>query len=283
VGIWKDLRTGRFWKHFGVNSFSGVGFFAVIFGLFDIIFPGVIPHSRGWIAIGVILVSIAYGLFRSWPRPIEQTYSSPSMRIRLVKGDLFDQAGHLVIGMCNTFDTSIPDIIARSSIQGQFLDRIFCGDVGELDRQLAAALNNIHTIGHIQKAGKQQQYPIGTVASLREHARRYFCVAYTEMNARNEARGTMDGIWRSLENLWKDICEYANGAAVAILVIGGGQSRLSQILPAQDSIRFMALSFMLASRRERVCEELIIVVQPKDYERLDRLEIQAFLRSLRPS
>jgi len=70
---------------------------------------------------------------------------------------------------------------------------------------------------------------------------------------------------------------------VAISVIGGGQARLAQILPAQDSIRFIALSFMLASRREKICDELRIIVRPAEYKRLDRLELQSFLSSLRPS
>lgn len=281
--IWKDVRTGRFWRHFLVHTFSAVGFFAVILGLFDVLFPGVIPHGRGWLATCVVLISIAYGSYRAWPRPIEEIYSSPNTRIKLIKGDLFDQPGHLVIGMCSTFDTSTPHIIAKNSIQSQLLDRIYGGDIRELDRQLTAALRSIKPVGTIEKSGKKTKYPIGTVATLREHTKRFFCVAYTEMNTKNEARGTMDGIWRSLDNLWREISVQANGGKVSIPVIGGGQSRLSQILPAQDSIRFTALSFMLASRREKVCDELAIVVQPAVFEKLDRLEIQSFLRSLRPS
>ncbi len=281
--IWKDIRTGRFWRHFSIHTFSAIGFFSAILGLLDVLFPDLFTHGRGWIATCVALVSLAYGTYRAWPRPIEESFSSPNTKIKLVKGDLFDQPDHLVIGMCSTFDTSTPHIIAKSSIQSQFLDRIYGGDIKELDRQLTAALRPITPAGTIDKPGKKTKYPIGTVATLREHAKRFFCVAYTEMNTKNEARGTMDGIWRSLDNLWREISVQANGGRVSIPVIGGGQSRLSQILPAQDSIRFTALSFMLASRREKVCDELAIVVQPEVFEKLDRLEIQSFLRSLRPS
>jgi Domain of unknown function (DUF6430) len=185
--------------------------------------------------------------------------------------------------MCTTFDTLTPHIIAKSSVQGQFLDRIFDGDVQELDRQLRSALKLFNTVGVIDKPGKRQRYPVGTVATLREHTRCFFCVAYTEMNEKNEARATTDGIWHSLQCLWKEISTQANGGRVSIPVIGGGQSRLSQILPAQDAIRFTILSFMLASRHEKICDELAIIVQPKEFEKLDRLEIQSFLKSLRPS
>jgi hypothetical protein len=74
-----------------------------------------------------------------------------------------------------------------------------------------------------------------------------------------------------------------NGGTISIPVIGGGQARLSSVLPAQDAIRFTLLSFIFASRHSKVCDELRIVVRPDDYRKLDRLELQSFLSSLRSS
>lgn len=281
--IYKDLLTGRFWKRFAINSFSGIGLFSVIAVLVDIFFPKIVTEGGIWLAASIVLISIVYGGVHAWPRPIAESYSTPNTQIRLMKGDLLDQRGHLVIGMSDTFDTLIPDIIARSSIQGQFLERIFNNNIAELDQQLKAALGCLQPVGHIEKEGNKDKYGVGTVAVLRDHSRCFFCVAYTEMSAHNEAQGTMDGIWRSLDRLWREVRAKGNGGTVFIPVIGGGQSRLSQILPAQDSIRFMILSFMFASRHQKVCDELVIVVQPKIYDKLDRLEIKSFLLSLRPS
>ncbi len=36
VEIWKDFKTGRFWRHFLVAAFSAVGFFAAVLGLYDV-------------------------------------------------------------------------------------------------------------------------------------------------------------------------------------------------------------------------------------------------------
>jgi Domain of unknown function (DUF6430) len=278
-----DVRTRRFWRYYATNAFAAIGFLSAFLGLVALLFPHVIPHREGWFALGVILMALAYGGYRAWPSPISITYSRPNIRVSVVEGDLFEQTGHIMIGMCDTFDTAIPTIISRTSVQGQFLDRIFNGDVDELDRRLTAALKEIKPVGYVTKPGKTERFPIGTVAVLREHARCFFCVAYTTMNERNEARGTLDGIWRSLDSLWKEVTAHANGGPLVVPVIGGGQARLAQILPAQDSIRFIALSFVLASRSEKICDELTIVVQPAQFRELDRLELQAFFRSLRPS
>jgi hypothetical protein len=76
---------------------------------------------------------------------------------------------------------------------------------------------------------------------------------------------------------------YGNGDPICIGVIGGGQSRISQQFPAQDSIRLTALSFIFASRAQKVSRQLNVVVREEDVAQLDMLELQAFLRSLRPS
>ena len=66
-------------------------------------------------------------------------------------------------------------------------------------------------------------------------------------------------------------------------VLGGGQARMAQILPAQDSVRLIAFSFILASRVERVCERLDIVIKKEAVPQIDMLEIRSFLAWLRRS
>lgn len=277
-----DLRTWRFWRWFLVQTFSAVGVLAVLLEVTSFII-GSLPMD-GWpLAITIAVISVVYGLVRAWPRPIRQEYNSPNTTIEIKKGDLFDQDCNIVVGTCDTFDTSVPNVIATGSVQGQALERLYGGDTDLLDRELAAALQGREVEATIQKAGKTDKYGVGAVATLRNASHRLYFLAYSEMNAHNEAQSTPDGIWRSLGSLREEISRTANGTTVAVPVIGGGQSRLSQVMPAQDSIRFIVMSFMFASRTRKVCDQLRIVVRPNDFDRLDRLELQAFLSSLRPS
>jgi hypothetical protein len=202
----------------------------------------------------------------------------------VIPGDLLAQTAHLVIGMSDTFDTA-PGVIASTSLQAKFLAAVYDGDIDRLDRDLDDALRSVDAppVGSIDKTGKTRRYPLGTVAPVLAGERRFFCVAYSAMNSRNEARATIDGLLASLSALWKSVCQHANGGVVAMPVIGMGQSRLSQALSPSDAIRLQIMSFWLASREERLCDGLTVVVRPEVYDALDRRELQAFLAGLRPS
>lgn len=280
--LWRDFRTVRFWRWFLGETFIAVGVLAVALEVTNFVL-GQLPLTGWALAVTIGVISVAYGLGRAWPRPIRQEFAAPKVAIEIVEGNLFSQECSIVVGTCDTFDTAVPTVIAKASVQGQALDQLYGGDVSRLDREISEALRGKTVTGSIAKAGKTDKFGIGSIATLHKADAHLYLLAYCEMNEHNEATSTPDAIWRSLASLWEEVSRTANGGPVAIPVIGGGQSRLSHVLPAQDSIRFMILSFMFASRTKKVCDELRIVVRTKDFERLDRLELQAFLTSLKES
>lgn len=284
MNIFADLKTWRFWKSFLINTFACGGFISAIFQFVIIVFPSQATSLQGLcVIIGTVVVSIIFGVVVSWPRPIEMEYSAPKTKIKIIKGDLLDQDGHLVVGVCDTFDTELPNIISPRSLLGQTIHNIFGGDVKNLDEQLHHTLSKLDPVGVIDKEGKKEKYGVGTVVAVRHAPRIIYFLSYCEMSQRNEAFGTVDGVWKSLVSLWDKQSELGNHGPISVPVIGGGQARMSHLLPAQDSIRLIALSFMFASRQHKISDELRIVVQPSDYDRLDRLELQSFLSSLSPS
>jgi hypothetical protein len=279
----RDIRTGRFWKILTTQAFALFGALAGVGGVVALFNPDFFTSSAwmGWVGI---LAAVVYGVARARPRPIATRYQSPTTKISLLRGDLFDQhEAHLIIGASDTFDTAPPHIEPRS-VQGQFLNRIYGGDLPKLDSDITAELASVATVGSIAgKQGKTERYQLGTTITLRQNTRRFFLVAYTRMDNKSSASSTTDGVWNSLSELWKVVRNESNGGTVCVPLIGGGQSKLSSVLPSADSVRFIALSFMLASRAQKVCDELLIVAPADQYDSLDHLEIQAFLNSLRPS
>lgn len=281
--IFQDMKSWRFWRHFLMSSFACLGGLSTVLQTSNVINPTVTVFQGMPFLLSIIAISIIGGIIWSWPRPIAQEYTSLKTKITIVKGDILAQTTHLVIGTNDTFDTEPPVIIANESLQGQALRILYDGDLGELDSQLTSSLAAKPVVGVIAKSGKQMRYGIGAIATVKHAARLIFFLAYCEMDVQNTAHSTPDKVWKSLILLWEEVSAKGNGRTVSIPVIGGGQARLSSILPAQDAIRFTILSFIFASRRERICDELRIVVRPEDYNKLDRLELQSFLSSLRSS
>ena len=287
-GLRRDLTTRRFLVKVASRTFAGIGFLGVLLGLYDVVEPDAISKLHLPMVAVVLGISLLFGVVRSWPRPVQHNYKSPNTEIHVVEGDLFEQEGNIVVGMADTFDTEIPHIIDEKSVQAQLLTRIYRNDRQALDDALSNALKSSKSVGrfaiHDNKPGKQEAYPLGTVAVISHGVRQFFfCVAYTEMNARCEAHGSIDGVWRSLNNLWDEVRARGNGDPISIPVIGGGQARIAQYFPAQDSIRFIVLSYIFASRKEKIASRLNIVVRKSDVQYLDMLELQVFLKSLEPS
>lgn len=280
----QDMRTRRFWLKFLTKTFA-------LLGTVTVVVKGVVallPERADWFGGGTVFVIVLIcctllGLALSWPRPIQCDYASPQTKISIVKGDLFEQDGDIVVGIANSFDTEIPHIIEQKSLLGQTIARLYRNDWKRLDADLDAALSTKPVIGTVEKPGKRNLYELGTVATVANGPRRIFFSAYSEMSGNNNASTNIEVVTKSLYMLWDEVGRRGNGQPVSIVPWGGGLSRISRVLPAQDSIRFIILTFMFASRHQKVSDELTVVVPEPFFKSLDRLELQAFLNSLRSS
>lgn len=283
MSLKRDLRNKRFWRRFVTQGLAALGLLSAALSLIDLFWPDQLSRLSLPAILIVLVVALAFAIVRSWPYPVEQHYAMPDTKVRLVTGDLFGQNTNLVIGMADTFDIATPHIIAAGSVQGQFLDRVYKHDLKKLKQDLKAALSDKQVVGKVTKPGNTNRYPMGTVATISQQRTHYFCVAYTRLDENNKASSTIGELWHALENLWDEVRVLSNGEVVSAPVIGLGQSGMSTVLPIQDAVRFLILSFMFASRGQRVCDELRIVIRPQDEKRVDMLELQDFLTSLRSS
>jgi len=234
--------------------------------------------------IVVIICSIAAtATFRAWPRrSLRREFDLPDISVAVRVGDLFDEPGHLVIGFSDTFDTDTTDgkIISPRSIQGQFLRRVYAGDRHRLDADIERALRGAtgdHELSN--KIGKRRRFPIGTVAVLGSPNQHYFCVAYSHMQDNLIAKSTVDDLWTALNHLWDAVREFGQRKSLVIPIIGSDLARISS-LDRENLLKLVVLSFIANSRQQDVCKELVVVVHENDYEKIDMLEVRAFLQTL---
>ncbi|MFS7872556.1 macro domain-containing protein [Streptomyces asiaticus] len=244
-----------------------------------------VPQRWGLLVV-LLGASLAFGIFRAWPRRVvSREFDNPDICVTVQVGDLFDQQTHLIIGFTDAFDTDTTNnlVISRDSVQGQFQEKVYGSDLLRLDAELESALTGVTAMCTEDRAakpnGKLCRYPVGTVVTLGGPARYFFCVAYSRMQNNLIAQSDVDSLWKSLGAVWEAVYVHGQRKAVSISIVGSELARIS-CLNRESLLKMIALSFVARSRQSPVCKELRILVHPKDYQHINMLEVDAFLRTL---
>jgi hypothetical protein len=207
--------------------FQAFGFFALVLGVLDILFPN--TYNFGFKGIAIFSgVSLLWAFVTLIPRrEISRQLSVPDTKITIRVSDLFREDGNLVIGFNDVFDTEKGNIIKPSSIQGQFLTKIYNDDRIRLDRDIADALQGVSGRQDSQKSqGKNKRYPVGTVATLTAGTKKYFLSAYSRMGNNLKAQSDIKKLTASLEMLWEEIRSKGQRETVAMAVLGSDLARI---------------------------------------------------------
>ncbi|MGW0712777.1 macro domain-containing protein [Streptomyces sp. NPDC002643] len=236
--------------------------------------------------LGIAGLAALIATLISLPRNrISRDFTHPEVTVTVEVGDLFDHDCHLVIGFTDTFDTDTADesLVQRRSVQGQFLHRVYDGDVAALDARLAEALAEVTPVRTesrtAKRVGKLERYPVGTVAVVKSSGRAYFCTAYGRLNNDLMVSCGTEQLWQSLAELWDAVRRHGHRDEVAMPIVGSDLARINNMDHA-SLLKLILLSFVAHSRARGVCGSLTIVVRPADYYRIDMLELGVFLRSL---
>ncbi|MDU0289559.1 macro domain-containing protein [Saccharothrix longispora] len=249
--------------------------------VYDVLTPQATYHPVAMLAL-LGLLPLTVGLARAWPkRTLSRHFGHPDTTLTITVGDLFDQDTHLVIGYTDTFDTATSgtSIIHPGSVQAQY-QRRHHPDTAVLDRALDTSLARTTPRTDPGKSqGKSGRYPIGTVAVLDAGMHRAFCLAYAAMGNDLVARATVDDIWRSLSSLWETVYIHARLEPVSMAIIGSELAKVDA-LDRASLIRLIALSFIARSRTGVVTRRLTIVIHPNDADKVDMLDLEAFLASI---
>jgi hypothetical protein len=270
-----------------LNAFAAFGLFSAAIQFYSAVWEPQqnLPYP-GRIALGVAVVSLIYGVIRAWPRrQVQRVFGRPDITVVVTVGDLFEQDAHLVIGFNDVFDTDTTNgaVINPTSVQGQFQERIYGNDLGRLDADLSKALQGTAVSAterrNAKQRGKLKRYPIGTVATLGDAKRRFFCVAYSKMQNNLIAKSTVDSLWQSLSSLWDAVYLHGHRGTVAIPIVGSQLAKIN-CLDRESLLRMILLSYVARSREELVCKKLIVVIHQRDYDRVNMLEVDAFLKTL---
>lgn len=276
--IYYKLLTEIGFKRIGDSFIRSFGLLWLLLEPGALFFPEKI--NFGWLGyFGLLSISLIIAILKNFPRrSVSQPLSSPDSEIEIKVGDLFNEETHLVIGFNDVFDTEIGEVIKASSVQGQFLTKVYGGDLTKFNADIEALVQNYQTLRIHEPnkiRGKKWRYPIGSTITLGTHDRRYFLTAYGFMNNDLTVSSNSDYILASLSSLWKEVRLKGHGMNVAIPIIGADLARTG--LPRMTLAKLIITSFIIASKEKYVTRKLTIMIFPADLDSINFYELKDFL------
>ena len=121
-----------------------------------------------WYLIPITLIGLIIVIISRRPvKKITYKYPGQDLKIEVRIDNLFDVPGQKIISTNTTFDTDIASgIISPNSLQGQFTEKFFPGNVPALDAELNKGLRGLPMTQVQKQSGKTDRYDLGTTVKL---------------------------------------------------------------------------------------------------------------------
>lgn len=202
-------------------------------------------------------------------------------KIRVLKGDIFQQEGLTVVQVNDFFDTLVDDIhIASDSLHGELVKRFWGGNTADLDEQIEQALAGVH-YEEVERDGKvkTRRYPIGTCAFVKsEFGKRFLLVVLTHTDPKtHETTSDYEDLTKAIECALVAARQYANGMPVSFPVMGGRNAKIN--LPRQILFNTLLSGIVAESNKRRVAEQINIVLWGKTYGLMNLANLREQWRS----
>lgn len=284
----RSFRTRSYWAYALWSIDSGKTFFAVLGGIWTIadivgIENLIGNYSRYRLLIYLGIFALLVVIFTR--RPLTKVvYKHPGkdLTVEVRMDDLFNVQGQKIISTNTTFDTDIASgIISSKSLQGQFTEKLFQGNIQSLDSHISQALQGIQ-FNTVNKPGKTQRYEFGTTVKFRIANDFYYWFAMSDLNSNNNAKTDLNNVQKALDGLWNFIEQKGEKQDTVIPLIGAGLGRIKT--KKKKLIAAIAQSFISANEDNVFVDKLTIVVHPSDVQKfeLNLFEVKDMLNHYLP-
>lgn len=194
--------------------------------------------------------------------------------VHIKTGDLFKQPDIKVISFNEYFDTIVDDrIIAKATLNGQFIEKFHKDKVSELDAKILADLNRQEIVGKsvTRIAGKNFQYPVGTICAISDD---YLITAFAKFEG-NKAVLSMPEYLEFLITFWDNINKMYSLKSVSVPVFGSGILRIKENKNISDEelLKIMLWTFRISEMKFKFPAELTIVIHEGKIEKINLLDV----------
>lgn len=217
-------------------------------------------------------------------RPVISIYNQGGTIIDVLHVDIFElkaEKANIVIPVNTSFETEIEAIIgdyiiplvSENTIHGQWI--IYMKKRGisifDVDNQIKNSLrrNNILKCKvRNTMVGKQDIYPIASVASISLEGNKYYLLALSEFDEKNKAQSNIAHIKKSINTVIDFYDTEGQGFDMYIPLVGTGRSRVG--LSLQES--YELIKGILLKRKNEIFGRVHIVIHPNQADQV-KLEV----------
>lgn len=262
-----------------LNKFYGI--LTGISVIMTIIFTFAEIDKKCKTAIGLTVLSILIILYIGiWihsnvRRSIRLKINNSEVEVKF--GDLFsEQADFKVIAFNEYFDTLVDDkIIAKSTLNGIFINKLFNEKVEELDSIISADAHLREVIvaeNELRSAGKKTKYKLGTICVVNE----FLLTALTRFDADNRAYLEINDYINCLLNFWNEVDRVYAGKTVALPVLGSGITRFKgyENISDQELLELIIWTFKVSRIKFTYPSKVKIVVYNNKSDKTNLLKLK---------
>ena len=256
-----------------VSDFFVVGLatYAVLWGIiesFGSFFENLKPEGVSWYGT-MVFFSFLPGLWRCWPRSsIELKIPASDSSFEITFGDIFDGQGVVVIPVNEYFDGSLGDHVSPKTLHGLFIKDILGGQSDSFFNLTSLALKSTEAERVQRPSGRDRKYPIGTVACVDTHEKRFLLTAlsHTDINTL-KASASVHELWDCLAGTWQEARNSSNGECIKLPLIGSGLSGVG--LPAKNLIEIIVTSFLYYTKKQKIADKVTLVLHHRLRKEID--------------
>ena len=214
--------------------------------------------------------ALMYALWKLIPRNKIDLRGPNNLRVQVAFGDLFDQKdANLAIGADDFFLTRHDKLITPRALISLLHQRRF-GSMDDLDfdRMIADATHVLdeyteHPAKEIRSRldDRTRQFPVGSTLVVTGPMEQYFVVAVCRIDLGTvppSGKATAAELFQALLGLWSTVRRYPKGKAVAVPLLGTGQSGTG--LQPAEALHLMLASLVCASRTGPIPDDIRIVL-----------------------
>jgi hypothetical protein len=277
--IWNSLTVGlvRRWR-MGLTQAFGVA--GAIWLVTEIVTRGS-PAANAWLTnngeayLRSVLIAGAVWFVAYIYERRKVTFQVPTTGsyITIKFGNMFNEPTDWLIGVNEFFDGRLGEVIAKTSVHGQFITNVFNGDENAFRAAVTAALAGVASSQTPRPSQPSDAYPIGTTAVLANGAHKAFLVAMSHTDhVTHKAGSTVPMMWDAMMGALQAVQNRGNGQPLSMPLIGNGLSSVN--VEPQHLLRLIVLALVDFGRKVGLPKQVTIVVPEACFDALDLREIR---------